>query len=200
MPYNADQKIVKKSFFAVTYPRLSFQSPRRPPTSTRTVLRITSLTRFGFKGVIEYLEDLVARIDAPLLVGKYPFLFQLSEFIILTPNLRGTLKNTGTCGVSVRRVELILASRIQPSAFRSRPGHGPSSGAGPLCALETDKYHSKLKLRDTQNICLRITVPGATFSHCLIIAFSSPAAGWALCHSTQVQSRQKKPPNHRDVQ
>src|SRR5229473_268643 len=52
---------------------LKFQSPqsypdlesRRPPPSKRSV--IPSLTRFFFKGVTEYLEDLVSRIDAPQL-------------------------------------------------------------------------------------------------------------------------------------
>ena len=52
---------------------LGFQSPRscpdqasrRPPPSTRSVLPI--LEYFRFTGVTEYLEDLVARIDAPRL-------------------------------------------------------------------------------------------------------------------------------------
>ena len=52
---------------------LEFQSPRscpgqatrRLPPSTRSIL--LALTYFQFKGVSEYLEDLVARIDAPLL-------------------------------------------------------------------------------------------------------------------------------------
>ena len=52
---------------------LRFQSPqsrpdresRRPPPSTRTVLPV--LTHFAFKGDSEYLEALVARIDAPQL-------------------------------------------------------------------------------------------------------------------------------------
>ena len=52
---------------------LEFQSPlsrpgrerRRPPPPTRTVL--PALAHFRFKGVSEYLEDLMARIDAPLL-------------------------------------------------------------------------------------------------------------------------------------
>ena len=51
--------------------RLQFQSPRscpdwasrRPPPPTHLVLPV--LTHFWFKGVGEYLEDLVARIDAP---------------------------------------------------------------------------------------------------------------------------------------
>jgi hypothetical protein len=52
---------------------LEFQSPRacpgqasrRLPPSTRSIL--LALTYFQFKGVSEYLEDLVAHIDAPLL-------------------------------------------------------------------------------------------------------------------------------------
>ena len=52
-----------------------FQSPqsrpdresRRPPPSTRTILPF--LTGFSFKGDCEYLEDLMARIDAPRLNG-----------------------------------------------------------------------------------------------------------------------------------
>ena len=52
---------------------IGFESPRsRPdriglPPPTRAVL--PSLTRFRFKGVSEYLEDLVARIDTPNLFG-----------------------------------------------------------------------------------------------------------------------------------
>jgi hypothetical protein len=52
---------------------LGFKSPRSrpdrtsrlPPPSTRTIL--PALTRLHFKGVTEYLEDLVTQIDVPLL-------------------------------------------------------------------------------------------------------------------------------------
>ncbi len=52
---------------------LGFQSPRsrpsrasrRRPPLTRTIL--PALTRLSYKGVTEYLEDLIARIDTPLL-------------------------------------------------------------------------------------------------------------------------------------
>ena len=52
---------------------IEFESPlscpdrarRRPPPPTRTVL--PALTHFRFRGVSEYLEDVIARIDAPLL-------------------------------------------------------------------------------------------------------------------------------------
>jgi hypothetical protein len=46
---------------------LSYPDPerRRLPPQTRTIL--PALTRFEFQGISEYLDDLVARIDAPLL-------------------------------------------------------------------------------------------------------------------------------------
>ena len=78
---------------------LEFQSPRscpdqanrRPPPSSRSVLPI--LTRFLFKGVAEYLEDLVARIDAPRLNSLRTIFFndlafntpQFMQFISRTP-------------------------------------------------------------------------------------------------------------------
>ncbi len=80
---------------------LEFQSPRscpgrgrrHPPPPTRSVL--PALTEFDFKGVSEYLDDLVARIDAPLLdrldIGFFPQLIfhtpRLAQFICRTPNL-----------------------------------------------------------------------------------------------------------------
>lgn len=66
---------------------------RHPPPLTRSVL--PALTRFIFSGVTEYLEDLVARIDAPLLDWlEIAFFRQLifhtprfAQFIGRTPNL-----------------------------------------------------------------------------------------------------------------
>jgi hypothetical protein len=58
---------------------IEFESPlsrpdrEPPPPPTRTVL--PALTRFEFHGVSEYLEDLVARIDAPLLDSIWINLF-----------------------------------------------------------------------------------------------------------------------------
>ena len=78
---------------------LEFQSPRsrpdrRPPPPTRVVL--PALTEFRFKGDIEYLEDLVARIDAPRLGELRTTVFnqiifdmpQFIQFISRTPTLK----------------------------------------------------------------------------------------------------------------
>ena len=82
--------------------RLEFQSPlshpdwasRRPPPPTHFVLPI--LQNFKFKGVSEYLEDLVACINAPRLDRFYITFFnqivfdapQLIQFISRTPKLK----------------------------------------------------------------------------------------------------------------
>ena len=81
---------------------LEFDSPlsrpdleiQRPRSSTRFVL--PALTRFWFRGASEYLDDLVARIDAPILQGFFIGFFHqltfdtphLAQFISRTPAFR----------------------------------------------------------------------------------------------------------------
>ena len=80
---------------------IDFESPRsrpdrrnrRPPPATRTLFPI--LTMLDFKGASEYLEDLVARIDAPLLsfleiTFFHQLIFEtprLTQFITRLPKL-----------------------------------------------------------------------------------------------------------------
>ena len=67
---------------------------RRPPPLTHT--HLPTLTQFIFKGVSEYLDDLVARIDAPLLDSFHITFFhqlifdtpQLTQFISRTPKFK----------------------------------------------------------------------------------------------------------------
>ncbi|KAI9456309.1 hypothetical protein F5148DRAFT_1377961 [Russula earlei] len=64
---------------------LKFRSPlypasRPPPPLTRSVLPV--LTRLEFKGVHEYLEDLVAQIEAPLLNKLEVTFFMDNDFVI----------------------------------------------------------------------------------------------------------------------
>jgi hypothetical protein len=63
---------------------LEFESPRSrlPPPPIRTLLPV--LTQLQFEGAVEYLEDLVARLDAPLL-NKLEITFCLE--ILDTPHL-----------------------------------------------------------------------------------------------------------------
>jgi hypothetical protein len=71
--------------------QIGFESPqsrpdrrtRRPPPQTRILLPV--ITLLGFTGVAEYLEDLVARIDAPLLDDLTIVFFH--QLIFDTPRL-----------------------------------------------------------------------------------------------------------------
>ena len=73
---------------------LSRPHRRHPPPQTRTLLPV--LTRLYFEGISDFLEDLVARIDAPLLNSLAITFFyrpkfgtpQLTEFISRTPKLK----------------------------------------------------------------------------------------------------------------
>jgi hypothetical protein len=81
---------------------IGFESPlsrpareiRRPHPPTRSAL--PALIRFRFEGVSEYLEDLVTRVDAPLLDSLdirffHQLIFdspQLAQFVARTPNIQ----------------------------------------------------------------------------------------------------------------
>ena len=80
---------------------LEFRSPqscpdpahRRPPPMKRCILPV--LTRFGFKGVCEYLDDLVAHIDTPKVSLFITFFNQIvfdtphfSQLVSRTPTLK----------------------------------------------------------------------------------------------------------------
>ena len=70
------------------------QESRRPPSQKRTVLPV--LAYFRFSGACEYLEDLVARADAPRLYSLHITFFndivfntpQFTQFISRTPTLK----------------------------------------------------------------------------------------------------------------
>ena len=77
---------------------IGFESPlscpnrkrRRPPPPSRAILPV--LTRFEFYGVNEYLEDLMARIDAPLLDSIWITFFH--QLIFDTPQLAQFMRRT----------------------------------------------------------------------------------------------------------
>jgi hypothetical protein len=75
-----------------SHPPRPVQESRRPSPPTRTLL--PTLTQLSFQGISEYLEDLVARIDAPLVYLRATFFLQpifdnpqLAQFISRTPTL-----------------------------------------------------------------------------------------------------------------
>ena len=104
---------------------ISFESPRsrpdwksrRPRPSTRTLLPV--LTKLTFKGVSEYLEDLLARIDAPVLDELFITFFhqlifdmpQLAQFISRTPKFKA--HDQAEVSFSNWDVQVTLAGALQ---------------------------------------------------------------------------------------
>ena len=106
---------------------LTFQSSRsrpvrenrRPPPPTRTLL--PALTNMTFKGINEYLEDLVAHIDAPLIDELSITFFQqlafdnrqLARFIGRTPNLKLEGRNDARVAFSECSVQVTFLLETQ---------------------------------------------------------------------------------------
>jgi hypothetical protein len=106
---------------------LDFQSPlscpgrasRRPPPETRTVLSVFSI--FRFKGVSEYLDDLVACIDAPRLSFLDIILF--NDIVFDTPQLTQFISRTPLKALEEARVTFQAGAAM--IFFSSRaPGYG----------------------------------------------------------------------------
>ena len=105
---------------------LEFQSPqshpdresRRPPPSTRTAL--PALTLFWFKGDSEYLEDLVARVDAPRLNSFETTFFndidfdvpQFTQFISRTPTMEAFDKASIVLSVDGATIKLAFDRKV----------------------------------------------------------------------------------------
>jgi hypothetical protein len=115
---------------------ITFQSPRsrpvresrHPPPLTRILL--PALTKLTFQGVSEYLEDLVAQIDAPQLqalsITFFHQLFfrtpQLSRFISRAPRLKGHDEARVVFTHSGARVTLRLPSQPNSRELEIRVG------------------------------------------------------------------------------
>ena len=105
---------------------LTFQSPRsrpirenrRPPPTMRTLL--PALTYMKFKGISDYLEDIVAQIDAPLLDTLSINFFhqvafdtrQLAQFIGRAPKLEGRNEARVVFSELTVRATFLLASQV----------------------------------------------------------------------------------------
>ena len=70
------------NFLAIEFKFRQYYPDRHPSSVTRAVLRLPALTRFEFRGANEYLEDFLARIDAPLLATIFINFFRQSVYAI----------------------------------------------------------------------------------------------------------------------
>jgi len=107
---------------------LKYESPRsrpvrqsrRPPPQSRSVL--PTLTDFSFTGVSEYLEDLVARIDAPLL--SYMSITFFHQLILHTPQLAQFISRTPTLKLNDQTIARVRFSGLGVSCVLPRTRTG----------------------------------------------------------------------------
>jgi hypothetical protein len=116
--------------------RLNFQSPRsypdrerrRPSPPTRTVLPV--LTRFWFKGVCEYLDDLVALINAPQLDHLDMTFFNQITFD--TPQFIQFIGRTPALG-ALETARVVFGRAVATVNFSSRTSDYGSLNVGIPC-------------------------------------------------------------------
>ena len=104
------------------------QASRRPPPSTRSVLPI--LTRFSFKGVTEYLEDLVAHIDAPRL-DRLEITF-FNDTVFNTPRLVQFIGHTPTSR-AFEKAHIALLNDVASLVFSSQTSGDQKVKVNILC-------------------------------------------------------------------
>ena len=112
---------------------IEFRSPlsrpdrkrRRPPPPIRIIL--PALTLFRFKGVSEYLEDLMARIEAPLLDTIRMIFFH--QLIFNTPQLAQFMRRTAS-------IQALNEVHIDFDKFGVCVGYSPPTGTGERLRLK----------------------------------------------------------------
>jgi hypothetical protein len=106
--------------------------PRPRPPLTRSVL--SSLTKIWFRGPNEYLEEILARIDAPRvnkMYTRFPYLFdtvQLFQFISRSPTLRAPEKGCITFDAKLILVRFSSQTSDHDVLTMEIPYMGPGSG------------------------------------------------------------------------
>jgi len=126
-------------------PRFPDRTNRHPPPLTRTVL--PALTRLHFQGVSEYLEDLVARIDAPLL--DHAAIIFFNQLIFDTPQLPQFMRRTERLTSPTRAVVTFHPHTVQISLF------SPISSA--KFDLQISCNESDWQISSVEQICIQCT-------------------------------------------
>jgi hypothetical protein len=156
---------------------LKFESPRsrpvresrRPPPQSRSVL--PALIDFSFTGVSEYLEDLVARIDAPLLT--YMSITFFHQLILHTPQLTQFISRTPTLKLNGQTQARVLFSGSGVSCVLPRTG-----SKGLLLGMSCRQ--SDWQLSSLSQVCTS-SFPQAliqTVEHLYILEDTNPRPRW----------------------
>jgi hypothetical protein len=148
------------------------QEGRRLPPPTRSVL--LALTTFSFKGVNEYLEELVARIDTPRLDRLLTTFFNDIDFN--TPELKQFISRTPTLG-GYDEARLIFRSReAQVRLCQSQPERSDHRMAevNILCLCQVSDW----QLSSLAQICALSLHPFLTMENLYIHEDLDPPPNW----------------------
>ena len=145
---------------------LGFRSPQsrfgRVPSLTRIIH--TALTKFGFKGNSEYLEDIVSLIDTPLL-NHFEITF-FNQLIFDTPLLRHFICRTETIKAHYRTSVAFYDRRVE---VRFSPQEGTVVHEG-LC-LGISCTPSDWQLSSLTQACSSSLPPLSTLEHLKILSY-----------------------------
>jgi len=182
---------LEKLQFAFLSPRSRpARESRRPPPRTRSTL--PTLTYFAFRGVSEYLEDLVARIDTPLLDTLDIRLFH--QLIFHTPHLSQFTSRTAKLKapdearvvLSDRSVSITLSSSSQISG--KAPVTSPSPTQIPFggeLTLQISCAESAWQLQSLTQVCTSSLPLLRTVEHLYIRKGAFEALRWEDAENTQ---------------
>jgi hypothetical protein len=174
---------------------IDFQSPlstlhnrggyRRPPMSPTTRDSLPSLTSFNFRGTSEYLEDLVAKIDAPFLSEVNISFF--NQLIFDVPHLSRF----------IRQMEVLKSAKV--SEVESSPGNGVSI----TMTLDSDQDQGQDQNQDQDQSHLAVAGGGNATPSCslghhnLSLRVTCTDLDWQIssiaqiCHQTSLLSNIK---------
>jgi hypothetical protein len=119
-----------------------YQESRPPPPPTRIIL--PALTHFELKGVGEWLEDVLARIDAPLLDCVYITFFH--QFIFDISLLAQFMRCTAMFEALKEAHMIIGNDKIQVKSHQPIPASYSGSGLGIECEGVNDQISSLVQV------------------------------------------------------
>jgi hypothetical protein len=156
-------------------PRSRPPSPRPPPPLTRTVL--PALRGLLFTGVSEYLEDLVARINAPLLCESHIIFFHQLEFN--TPQLAQFIsrRNEALYGVRVIFSDSHVIVSL-PGVFADAVDEFEGQGGFNGLELKISCSQSEWQLSAVAQVCSSLLQAFIPTLECLYIENGSSQARW----------------------
>ena len=149
-------------------PRPALESRRLPPTPlTRSIL--PSLTRILFKGVSEYLEEMLARVDAPRLDNLDITFF--NEIVFITPQFfhfisrRATLRAPEKGRIAFSDRDVMVKFPSQTSDYRTLSVKIPCTASG-------------WQLSAVEQVCTSSLPPIPTLEDLYILEFPSRRPHW----------------------